>query len=99
MSEFSARVQSFMKKREARQALPKITLGFWCGNFLMALFSRTLTTSEGGLGIGAITSIGLAVVLSIYYFWRNSVLTKQLDELRNGMTDEDKVALLRQIVG
>ncbi len=98
MADLSLRVQTFLKKREARSALPKILMGIWFGNFLMAAFTRTLTTPEGGVGIGTITSVALAVVLGIFFVWRLKQLSRQLEDVRKTLTAEDREALMREIM-
>lgn len=95
----SLRVRTYLKKREERNTLPKLTMGIWAGSFLMALYSGTLYTPTGGLGHGGIGNLGFVVVLGVFYVWRSSTLNKQLAELQKNFTAEDKQELLREIVG
>jgi hypothetical protein len=99
MSDTPSRVQTYLKKREARNALPMFATGIWAGSFVMALFSDTLLTPTGGLGRGGIGNLAFVIVLGIFYLWRKSTLTKQMDELLKSFTPEDKESLLREIVG
>lgn len=99
MSNSPSRVQAFLKKREARNALPMFTTGIWAGSFLMALYSGTLLSPTGGLGQGGKGNLAFVVVLAIFYIWRKSTLTKQMDELQKSFTPEDREELLREIVG
>ena len=43
--------------------------------------------------------LAFIIVLGIFYLWRKSTLTKQMDELLKSFTAEDKEALLREIIG
>ena len=99
MSNPSARVQAFLKKREERTALPKIIMGVWVGSFLMALGSDTLLAPGGGLGKGGKGNLIFVIVLAIIYLVRKAMLNKQLAELQKGFTPEDRQALLHEIVG
>jgi hypothetical protein len=97
MSGNPSRVQAYLKKREARNALPMFVTGIWAGSFLMALYSDTLLV-PGGLGRGGKGNLAFIIVLAIFYLWRKSVLTKQMEELLKSFTPEDKELLLRDIV-
>jgi hypothetical protein len=99
MSDTPSRVQAYLKKREARNALPMFLKGIWAGSFVMALYSDTLLSPTGGLGKGGQGNVAFIIVLCIYYLWRKSTLTKQMDELQKSFTPEDKEELLREIVG
>ena len=99
MSDTSTRVQTFLKKRNQRNALPLIIMGVWVGSFLMALASDTLLTVDGGLGKGGKGNLIFVIVLAVVYLVLKSVLNKQLAELQKGFTPEDRQALLREIVG
>lgn len=99
MSETSERVDAFLKKRQARNTLPTITMAIWAGSFLMALFSGSLFNPDGSLGRGGIGNLGFVIVLAIFYVWRKSVLNKQLADIQKTLTPADKEALLREIVG
>ena len=98
MSGNPSRVQAYLKKREARNALPMFTTGIWAGSFVMALYSDTLLTPTGGLGQGGKGNLAFVIVLAVFYLWRKSVLTKQMEELLKSFTPEDKELLLRDIV-
>jgi hypothetical protein len=65
----------------------------------MALYSGTLYTPSGSLGVGGKGNLAFVIVLAIFYAWRNSSLSRQLADLQKALTDEEKTELLREIVG
>jgi hypothetical protein len=92
-------IQDYLKKREARNSLPMLAMGIWAGSFIMALYSDTLLTFDGGLGRGGKGNLAFVVVLAAFYVWRKSVLTRQMNVLLSSFKPEDRDLLLREIVG